>query len=893
MNQGNETMDEASRQSSGLEWMTAPGLEPSLWHPERLVWPNSWVAHIPFAFWLVQRLRPERLVELGVHSGNSYAAFCQAVRHLGLPTRCYGVDTWAGDPHAGFYSEEIFEDLSRWHDARYADFSRLVRATFDEAATHFAPGSVDLLHIDGMHSYEAVKHDFDTWKPLLSRRAIVLFHDTNVRERDFGVWRFWAELSAEYPAFEFLHGHGLGVAAIGPDMPEALRPLFETARTPEGLGLIRNRFARLGEPLMRDILLNASRQTLQESEQGRQAAQQAKAAAETAFQQAEAERTALAARLAAAEEAAHRSQAALQAQQQVSQQAEQQSAEALETMLAAERSQAALLQHRLAETEQALAEAAARREAAQAQLDTVLHSTSWRATAQLRNSLSRHPVLRRMLRRSARLAWWIVTLQAPRRLREYWQIRRTGRPLAAPAGAAPAAEAPPAPLPQAGPTVPVKLRPEPLAAGPRPAAPAAPRGTLLCLSHVAPYPPRAGNEYRIHRMLSWLREEGWRVVLLYCPLPGEEPSEEALGRLASDYADLVLVGRDGRLRHQLSDPRAEQALQALEGRSSADFAARLDEESPGEAARLLGLVRVFSPDPLVETLLALEAALQPRAVLANYIFMTRGLPLLRDGVLKIVDTHDVFSTKAEKVSAFGIRDDLAMNGAEEGALLRRADIVLGIQPEESETLRRIAPGVEVLTIGVDMPMPAEPPVVEAPVLLLVASGNAMNVKGLQDFLRFAWPRIRAAMPGARLDVVGSVGDALPGEVEGVRRLGRVDDLAAAYAAARLVINPAVAGTGLKIKTLEALAHLKPIVLWPSGVDGISPELRGYCTLAKDWYAFGEAAIRLLGEAAPDAALRRDRARIAELLSADAAYGPLRQALEASPVRPAPAAAPAG
>lgn len=189
--------------------------------PERLTPIESWHRHIPFSFALLDMLRPKVFVELGTHRGDSYCAFCQGVDTQGLATRCFAVDTWQGDSQAGYYGDEIFRDLTAWHDPRYGRFSTLLRMTFDEALNRFADGSVDLLHIDGLHTYEAVRHDFESWLPKLSPNAVVLFHDTAVRHSDFAVWKLWQEVSERYPSFEFNHGFGLGVLAVGDQVPEA------------------------------------------------------------------------------------------------------------------------------------------------------------------------------------------------------------------------------------------------------------------------------------------------------------------------------------------------------------------------------------------------------------------------------------------------------------------------------------------------------------------------------------------------------------------------------------------------------------------------------------------------------------------------------------------------
>jgi len=220
-------------------------LKAAAFAPRSLQFPNAWIGHVPFAMWLIRAISPNTLVELGTYSGNSYFSFCQAVVEAGTATRCFAVDTWQGDEHTGRYPEDVFLAVSAYHQEHYASFSRLLRMPFDDAAARFSDESVDLLHIDGVHTYEAVRHDFETWLPKLAHDAVVLFHDTNVREGNFGVWKFWEELRAYYPrTLEFVHSHGLGVLQLN-DAPATKRWAWLEHGSPDRQSLI-NYFGALG-----------------------------------------------------------------------------------------------------------------------------------------------------------------------------------------------------------------------------------------------------------------------------------------------------------------------------------------------------------------------------------------------------------------------------------------------------------------------------------------------------------------------------------------------------------------------------------------------------------------------------------------------------------------------
>jgi hypothetical protein len=183
---------------------------------------STWVDHLPFAYDLVGALRPDVIVELGTQAGLSYFCFCQAAREHGLSTRTFAVDTWRGDAHTDAYDEKIYEQVASHNAAHYADTSTLLRMLFEEALGRFENESIDLLHIDGYHTYEAVRGDFEAWYPKVRPGASCLSR----RCRAAHGFRRLALLGGNDGKYETSRFGGFGLGVLRKPGPRA-DPLFD------------------------------------------------------------------------------------------------------------------------------------------------------------------------------------------------------------------------------------------------------------------------------------------------------------------------------------------------------------------------------------------------------------------------------------------------------------------------------------------------------------------------------------------------------------------------------------------------------------------------------------------------------------------------------------------
>jgi glycosyltransferase involved in cell wall biosynthesis len=337
---------------------------------------------------------------------------------------------------------------------------------------------------------------------------------------------------------------------------------------------------------------------------------------------------------------------------------------------------------------------------------------------------------------------------------------------------------------------------------------------VLMVTHVVPVPPAAGNEMRILKMLRWLRDEEFRVIILFNRPAIESSVLEAM----KPYADALYCLGD---LEKAVDPRlVEPVLEPY--------------------ARAHPTKKNLCPPKLIQLTHDICIKHQPDFVIAEYIFTAPCLDVVPSGKMKLIDAHDMFSHRDPAEALF-------CTAEEEREYLLKADVILAIQETEASMFRDLVPEREVITVGVDYQicLPAHAHGFIPGIVMIAASDNIANQQGLKEFCSHAWPRIRAKQPNAHLRVFGKVSAGMKFADPSIHTAGWVIDLSAEYHQAEVAINPTRIGTGLKVKTLEALSHGKAFVGTPNSVKGLPASNPLPFISCDDWNTFAESVSMFL------------------------------------------------
>lgn len=400
---------------------------------------------------------------------------------------------------------------------------------------------------------------------------------------------------------------------------------------------------------------------------------------------------------------------------------------------------------------------------------------------------------------------------------------------------------------------------------------------MLCVSHVAPWPPSNGNEIRLQRLLLWLRKQNIRVILVLTQ-PCVDAEQQAIIRSNVDRLEIASP------RHPLLQYRSRRQKLSSLLRNLFTGAKRPAPIQSGEMQKFADGICPPYVNSLVRRLAEQESI---DVFIAYYAFTLQAFVSLPVETPLICDSIEVFSM--DRFDEFGtlIKPVLSFAPHEEKAMLLQSDVILAIQANESEYLARLLPAKRIATIGIDADLPPDPglPSKTSETIGIIGSDNSANCEGLDLFLEHCWPAIRAQLPQARLCIAGKLGIALQAKLcdglpEGVTTLGWIPDLALFYRDLRVIVNPVVRGTGLKIKSVEAMAHARPLVAYPVGLEGMAWSSDQPWIEVADSKAMSSACIALLSDPARCDAMSESARQFAiHTLADDFVYKPLAELLK--------------
>lgn len=237
-------------------------------------------------------------------------------------------------------------------------------------------------------------------------------------------------------------------------------------------------------------------------------------------------------------------------------------------------------------------------------------------------------------------------------------------------------------------------------------------------------------------------------------------------------------------------------------------------------------------------------------VMVEYVYMSKALTKLGKEVTKILDTHDILADRAYMYYDMGVKPKTfyTSKGQERKGLLR-ADIILAIQKDERKYfINQLRNKRKVLTVGNYFETVTNAKICPQKKVLFVGSNNDPNREALQYFLNHIWKEVKKRVPDAEFLIAGDVSSSVS-DSDLYTRVGYVEDLSDVYKEARVVVNPMLSGTGLPIKSIEAMAYGKAMVMTESGARGLyreGKEPKAFL-LAKDTEDFIEKLIRLLND----------------------------------------------
>jgi glycosyltransferase involved in cell wall biosynthesis/GT2 family glycosyltransferase len=324
------------------------------------------------------------------------------------------------------------------------------------------------------------------------------------------------------------------------------------------------------------------------------------------------------------------------------------------------------------------------------------------------------------------------------------------------------------------------------------------------------------------------RQKGKLNILFFSPFPSHPPTHGNQANIEQFCRRFQALGHKvhfALLRSNFYDAAAEQAM-----RNAWDTFDILHNTHPlGADGREIPFDGWYQHG-LGEEIRLICAKYDVDVVFCSYIFQSKLLEYVPSYILKVIDTHDKMGGRYDMLRANGQPlEFFSCTPEEEGAYLRRADVVVARRAEEARYFNSVTGRESAIVV----------PYFEPPHFIhkkfnrlanvgLLASANRINLTIVRAFLEAVARHCGTACPFT-VHIAGQVKDMAKGipEIEAsafrvpwVRLHGFVPEIGSFYRQMDAVASPVTMGTGINVKTVQAMAFGMPLVTTRWGCKGI-------------------------------------------------------------------------
>ncbi len=335
---------------------------------------------------------------------------------------------------------------------------------------------------------------------------------------------------------------------------------------------------------------------------------------------------------------------------------------------------------------------------------------------------------------------------------------------------------------------------------------------ILLVSPTPTHPQNAGNRIRIFKIVEFLREQEHHVSFVY----SNQEKDCDIGEMRSYFGNDLYVVDYLKPAIRKKNKWIDRVLNKLN--KDRQYYSNIDD---------------FYNQNLDSFLQDLISKNIFDCVILIYIFLTKAFLNFPASTLKVLDTQDVMANRHRLFLENGKKPSwYSTSAAEEKKGLDRADHILSIQDNEKNHFSKLT-SKPVTTIGhmVDI-FPLKYTTPPRKKILFLGSSNPSNVFGIQTFITEIFPAIRKSIPDLELIIVGTICSKIMDQ-EGIVKMGEMPNLKSIYDLSDIVINPLTIGTGLKIKSIEALGFSKALISTTVGADGLEDGINSAFLLANN------------------------------------------------------------